>query len=145
MFLGTYYHSLESHRRITLPKVFRDQATEWVISRGFDGGLLLQPQAQFETELHRITNRSLTDKDTRDITRLLANEAVMVNPDSAGRIQLPEYLTTFANLHDICVIIGSLNYVEIWDRDLYHEYIQNLEPQSEQIAERLAHDQSIKS
>jgi DNA-binding transcriptional regulator/RsmH inhibitor MraZ len=36
------------------------------------------------------------------------------------------------------VVVGSVNYVEIWDRDRYHQYLEQLEPQAEAIAESLA-------
>lgn len=141
MFLGTYYHALEANRRVTLPKAFRKETERWVVTRGFDGGLLLMPEEGFLTQLEQLKNGSLTRKDNRDLTRLLTNEAAPVVPDSLGRIQLPEYLTKFAKLHEMCVVVGSLNFVEVWDRDLYHEYIAKLEPQAEAIAERL-HDEN---
>ncbi len=137
MFLGTYYHALEANRRITLPKAFRAQTTEWVVTRGFDGGLLLLPEAGFLTQIALLENGSLTRKDNRDLTRLLTNEAARVTPDSLGRIQLPEYLTKFAKLDAAVVLVGSLNYIEVWDRDTYHQYIDKLEPQAEAIAERM--------
>lgn len=140
MFLGTYYHSLESNRRVTLPKAFRNQSKTWIVSRGFDGGLLLFEEENFLKELAAINNGSLTHKDNRDLTRLLTNEATRVTPDQLGRIQLPEYLTSFAHLTKAVVVVGSLKYIEIWDRDTYHRYITRLEPEAENIAERIEDD-----
>lgn len=141
MFLGTYYHSLESNRRVTLPKAFRDRSEEWIVSRGFDGGLFLFEPSGFQTELEVLNKSSLTRKDNRDLTRLLTNEATAVTPDQLGRIQLPEYLTEFAGLQKAVVLVGSMKYIEIWDRDRYHDYISHLEPEAEAIAERLDHAQ----
>ena len=137
MFLGKYYHVLEANKRIALPKAFREQTKNWVVTRGLDGGLFLFDTATFAQELQRLQERTLTHKQHRDFARLMANEASELKPDKNGRIQLPEYLTTFAHMTKDIVLVGSVQYVEIWDRDRYHAYIGELEPQAEAIAEAL--------
>ncbi len=136
MLVGTYYHTLEDNGRISLPKTFRSKQTDWVVTRGLDGCLFLLEVEKFTQELEQITKRSFTNKDTRDLTRLFANEAQEVTPDKTGRVQLPEYLITFAGLTKNVVIVGSVSRIEIWDRDHYHTYISELEPQAEALAER---------
>lgn len=136
MLVGTYYHTLEDNGRISLPRSFRSKQTDWVVTRGLDGCLFLLSADKFTAELEQITKRSFTNKDTRDLTRLFANEAQEVTPDKTGRVQLPEYLITFAGLTKNVVIVGSVSRIEIWDRDRYHAYISELEPQAEALAER---------
>jgi MraZ protein len=145
MFLGKYYHTLEANRRISLPKAFRQQAKQWVVSRGLDGGLFLFPQNTFAKELQSLAERTLTDKDHRDFARLMANEAAEVSPDKSGRVQLPEYLTDFAKLTKDIVVVGSVQYIEIWNRDRYHQYLDKLEPKAEAIAQRLHSEQAQKA
>lgn len=142
MLLGTHYHTLEDNGRVSLPKTFRAQSSEWIVTRGLDGCLFLLPPEQFAQELKSITTRSFTNKDTRDLTRLFANEAQEVTPDKAGRVQLPEYLIEFAALTKNVVIVGSVTRIEVWDRDRYHSYLKDLEPQAEALAERFTHDTS---
>lgn len=137
MLIGTFYHTLESHGRISLPKSFRNDYTEWIITRGLDGGLFIFPAQQFKVELEQLNNRSFTTKRNRDFVRLMANEAIQVSPDNNGRVQLPEYLIQFAHLKKHIVIVGSLSRAEIWDRDTYHEYMKSTESQAEEIAESL--------
>lgn len=136
MLLGTYYHTLEATRRLSLPKQFRNSTETWIVTRGLDGCLFLIPQERFTEELQEIAQRSFTNKDTRDLTRLFANAAAEVSPDAHGRVQLPEYLTQFAALEKHVVLVGSLTRVELWDRDKYHNYMTALEPQAEALAER---------
>jgi MraZ protein len=138
MFLGKYYHTLEANKRVSLPKAFREQTQDWVVTRGLDGGLFLFDTTTFAGELQQLQERTLTQKNLRDFARLMANDASEVTPDKHGRIQLPEYLTTFAHLTKDIVMVGSMNYVEIWDRDRYHQYVETLEPQAEKIAESLS-------
>lgn len=143
MFLGKYYHVLEANGRISLPKAFRDQTKSWVVTRGLDGGLFLFDTATFATELRGLQERTLTHKQHRDFARLMANEASEVTPDKNGRIQLPEYLTIFARMTKDLVVVGSLKYVEIWDRERYHTYVAQLEPQAEAIAESLTTNKEL--
>jgi MraZ protein len=138
MLLGRYYHTLEQKGRVSLPKTFRDFAQNWVITRGLDGGLFLIPLESFQKELEVLEARSFTKKAHRDFIRLMTNDALEVTPDAQGRVQLPEYLITFARLTRDLVVVGSHTRVEIWDRTAYHDYIDALEPTAAQVAESLS-------
>ncbi len=135
MFIGKYYHHLEKNQRISLPKKFREYARSWVVTRGLDGCLFLFKPETFQTNIESIANRSLTKKANRDLVRLMTNEATELTSDANGRVHLPEYLIEFAQLTKDVVIVGSLNRIEIWDQDRYHQYVAQLETQAEAIAE----------
>ena len=138
MFIGRYYYKLEEKQRLSLPKEFRLKAKRWVVTRGLDGGLFLMKQTDFEKNLKTFAQRTLTKKDNRDFVRLMAHDAKAVTPDKLGRVKLPAYLTELAGLKKEVVIVGSYDYIEIWDKDKYHTYLEKLEKQAEQIAERLS-------
>ena len=89
MFIGKYYHTVEKKGRVSLPKKFREETEEWVITRGLDGSLFLFTEEKFEQEVAQLADRSFTKKTVRDFTRLLTNEASQVSPDQNGRILLP--------------------------------------------------------
>ena len=137
MFIGKYYHTLEEKGRISLPKEFRQESNSWVVTRGLDGGLFLFKEGAFQEELKKLMSRTFTKKKHRDFVRLMTNEAKIVTPDKNGRVQLPEYLISFAQLQTAVVLVGSLEKIEIWDRDTYHNYIDSIESQAEEIAETL--------
>lgn len=137
MFIGKYYHALEENNRISLPKKFRDIETDWVVTRGLDGGLFLFRAANFNQELKKLSQRTFTKKAHRDFIRLMTNEAQEVSADSNGRVSLPEYLIKFAQLKKDLVIVGSYERIEIWDRNTYHQYLAQIESDAEKIAEGL--------
>ena len=137
MFIGRYYHTLEEKGRLSLPKEFRTQGKKWVVTRGLDGGLFLMRASDFKANLEKFANRTFTKKNNRDFVRLMAHDAREVVPDSLGRVKLPAYLTELAGLNKQVVVVGSYNYIEIWDQTKYHRYLDRLEKQAEQIAERL--------
>lgn len=142
MFIGRYYHTLEAHGRVSLPKTFREQAEHWIVTRGLDGGLFVFKQEDFALQLKELNERTLTMKSNRDFIRLMTNEAAEITADANGRVQLPEYLIEFAGLQKELVVVGSYGWLEIWDRDTYHSYLSQLESQAEAIAESLT--QSIR-
>lgn len=137
MFIGRYYHTLEGNGRLALPKSFRQKTKDWVVTRGLDGGLFLFPKGDFEKQIQELTERTFTHKRHRDFIRLMVNSAQEVAPDSLGRVLLPEYLIQLAQLAKQVVVVGSYSYLEIWDQERYHHYLDTLEPQAEAIAEQL--------
>jgi MraZ protein len=137
MYIGKYYHSLEEKGRLSLPKEFRQENNSWVVTRGLDGGLFLFKESDFQVQLQNLLSRTFTKKKNRDFIRLMTNEAKVVTPDKNGRVHLPEYLISFAKLKKNVVLVGSLEKIEIWDRDNYHNYVDSIESQAEEIAEQL--------
>lgn len=138
MYIGRYYHTIESKGRVSLPKKFRDQEQEkFIITRGFDGGLYIFPSITWATEVGSLTSRTFTKKDHRDVVRLMTNDAQEVEVDDLGRILIPEYLRDYAKLQKNIVFVGSLNKIEIWDVEQYHTYIETLEKNAESIVERV--------
>ena len=137
MFIGRYYYQLEEKGRVSLPKVFRETTDDWIVTRGLDGGLFVFPAEGFEQRLADLPAKSFTKKTNRDFVRLMVNDAKSVSPDNNGRILLPDYLIELAQLQKQVVIVGSLTYLEIWDQERYHAYLDQLGPQAETIAENL--------
>ena len=136
--IGRYYHALEQKGRLSIPKTFRDQLKpEAVLTTGLDGCCFLFPQGNWQQvalEAHRLP---LTQKAARDWVRYLSNNAASVSFDSQGRILIPEHLRQYGDLRKEVVVVGSLSRVEIWDRARYHQYLDTITNQAEQIAESL--------
>jgi len=137
MFIGKYYYKLQANGRISLPKGFRDESEDWVVTRGLDGCLFIFKADRFQEELGQLADRSFTKKAHRDLTRIMTNEAQEVKADNNGRVHLPKYLINFAELKQEIVIVGSYNRIEVWDQESYHQYVVQLEAQAEEIAEQV--------
>ncbi len=135
MFVGKYYHSLETKGRVLLPKPLRQNEKDWVVTRGLDGCLFVFTKHQFQSQLQPHANVSFTQKNNRDFLRLMVGEAVEVSIDNLGRINLPDHLITAGQLKKNLVVVGAINRIELWDLNLYHQYLAQLLPQAEQIAQ----------
>ncbi len=137
MFIGKFYYKLQQNNRISLPKEFRNQGNDWVVTRGLDGCLFIFQASRFQEELNQLSQFSFTKKAQRDLIRIMTNEAKQLTADNNGRVHLPEYLTDYAQLTQEIVIVGSFNRIEVWDQKKYHAYVEQLEDQAETIAEKI--------
>lgn len=138
MYIGMYYHKVESKNRFSLPVAFRGQiGSRLIITRGLDGCLFVFDLATWEKQIATSTNLSFTKKNNRDFVRLLTNTASEVEVDEQGRVLLPEHLKTAAKIEKEIVVVGSQDRLEVWDRDTYHQYLTDIESRAEQIAETI--------
>lgn len=139
MFIGTYYHTLEAKGRLAIPPSFRSKLKKGsVITRGLDGCLFVFPQEEWKELMNKLELSPLSNKQARGFVRLMTHAAAEIKFDSQGRTNIPQHLREYATLKKNVVVAGSLNRMEIWDRDRYHTYIEQIEKNSDQIAENLA-------
>lgn len=95
------------------------------------------PETFWQSLVNNLAHQPFTKKRARDFLRLLSNDAYPVEPDKLGRITIPESLAEQFGLQKEVVIVGSLQYLEVWDRDRYHTYLDSIANQAEDIAESL--------
>ncbi|PWU23954.1 division/cell wall cluster transcriptional repressor MraZ [Candidatus Cerribacteria bacterium 'Amazon FNV 2010 28 9'] len=138
MYIGTYYHTLETKNRVSLPVSFRTQFTSGILTKGLDGCLFLFDKSEWEKKLTQFASLEFTKKAHRDFVRLMTNEAVEVEVDRQGRILIPEHLKDGAHLQKELVITGSMDRIEIWERVAYHAYIEVTESNAEAISESIS-------
>ena len=139
MFIGRYQHHLEEKGRLSIPKKFRSQLIDGaILSKGLDGCLFLYPQAAWAALIAKVSSLPLTQADARGFTRSLAHSAEEVEIDRLGRILIPEFLRTEANLTGDCIVAGAVDRVEIWDSKKYAQYANSINNHLEDIAEKLS-------
>ncbi len=135
MFVGTYYNKLEAKGRLTLPKAFRQDTKDWVLTPGLDGCLFIFKASEFALEVQKLSKLSYYKADHRALIRHLANGANEQETDLAGRLLLPASLKEYAGISKEMVVVGSLSRIEVWDRERYHQLLDKLKTQAEKAAE----------
>ena len=145
MFYGEYSHSIDNKGRLILPSRLRDIAKgnfveKFYVTRGLDKCLFMFSEEEWKSVEQKFRGMPFTKQDARKFNRLYFSGAVEIIPDKQGRILLPIYLKDFAQIKRDVVIIGVSNRIEIWAKDLWHEfYASNLES-FEETAEKLMED-----
>jgi len=126
LFLGTYTPKLDDKGRLTLPAKFRDAlAGGLMVAKSRDRSLAVYPRAEFEQRARTAVEGAKanpTDPERRAELRVFAAGADEQHPDAQGRITLSSDHRRYAGLSKECVVIGSVDYLEIWDAQAWNDY-----------------------
>ena len=138
MYIGRYYYRLESKGRVSLPVKFREKLQAGsVITRGLDGCLAIFDAESWSKKIQDIENLSQTKKANRDYIRFVTNDAMELEIDGQGRIRIEEDLQIQAHLSKEVVFVGTLDHVEIWDKDRYATYFETVNGSIEESVEKI--------
>ncbi len=115
MFLGHHTLTTDNAGKMALPKGYLPfLAAGLVLTAGFDGSLLIFPEADWRALAERVIGTALTNGRARTLRRHLFANAVRLTPDKYGRIPLPHHLRQTADINGELVLVGLYNYLEIW-------------------------------
>ena len=123
MFIGTFYHNLDSKNRVTVPRKILEKAkagkrsTKFYISMGMEECLFIFTEERWVELTHTWKDLSLGALDARNFQRLFFSDAHEVEVDGSGRILIPDVLKTAINLKREVVFLGAGSRVELWDAE----------------------------
>ena len=138
MLIGEYIHILDEKKRVSLPVKFRKEVGKKIIvTAGLDNCLWIFTEAQWKKISEKLSGFSMLQSDNRSFNRYMFGSATEIEVDALGRILLPEFLTSRANLKNKVAVIGVQDRVEIWNEDLWKENKNVVEKRVDQLAEKL--------
>ena len=138
MFIGEYKHNLDEKGRLAIPTKFRlDLSKGAVVTRGLDTSLFLFPKEEWDKLAEKLASLPLGQSNSRAFARLMLAGAMDLELDKQGRVVLPEYLRTYAELKKSVVIAGLFNRLELWDETSWNIYKKKMEEDAESVAEQL--------
>ena len=143
MFIGEYNHNLDDKNRLMIPSKFREQLTNtFILTRGLDGCLVIYSIESWNNVTSQLNTLPFTKKDARNFLRFIASNAIDLQFDKQGRIVIPNNLKTYASLVKECVIIGTLDKIEIWSKVNWDKFNLENKDKFELIAENLFNGES---
>lgn len=138
MLIGEYKHTIDDKNRISLPSKFRKEiGKKVVLTRGLDNCLFLYPTREWEKVSQKLSELPMGQADTRGFNRFMFAGAAELDVDSLGRILIPDFLKSFAQLSIKAVFAGVGSRVELWNEESWEEYKRKIEKQGDQLAEKL--------
>lgn len=138
MFIGEYRHNIDSKGRLAVPAKFRKMLEEGaVVTKGLDNCLFLYSQEEWKKMAKKFSELPISQAKARAFARHMLAGAMEVKFDSQGRVNIPDYLVTFANLQKKTIIAGVFDRLEIWNEDEWQKYKAGTEAESSEIAEAL--------
>lgn len=128
MFFGTFTPKLDDKGRLTLPAKFRDQLGDGlVVVNGQDHSLAVHTRAEFQVRAAKAAAASRSNPRARAYVRNLAASADEQELDKQGRVTLSATHRDYADLDKDCVVIGSVDFIEIWDAAAWQRYLDEHE------------------
>jgi MraZ protein len=125
--LGQHILPINNQGQLTLPSIVCTALQNHAyLTQGFDRNLLLMTTESFERFYSYIKNTSLSDPLARLLVRLFLGNAVEINIDGSGQIQLPPNLREYAGTDKNVVMIGQGDYFEVWAPSSWDEQTNSL-------------------
>src|SRR6185436_13848824 len=138
MLIGQYEHTIDNKKRLALPVKFRGElGTKVIITKGIESCLVIYTEKEWEIFSQKLANLPISQMEARSFTRNILAGAMEVTLDKLGRILVPDYLKTYADLKKNVVICGLSNRLEIWDVTKWDNYRKDAEKGVEEIVSKL--------
>lgn len=116
---GEFKHIIDAKKRLALPAKIRENMTETMVLVGsiFSPCIALYPMDEWEKFEERLDHLSFTDG--MEARRKIYSKLTEVTCDVHGRILIPQNLCEYAHLNRDVMVVGTGNFAEIWDIDLW--------------------------
>jgi MraZ protein len=118
LFLGKFRPVLDPKHRITIPKGWRDGATErfFLMPSVDQMHIDVLPPAEFQKTYEAlISDGGISKTDRRSFQRVVFSEVQPCETDGQGRIVVPEEFCRIADLQGELLLLGAFSAFEIWN------------------------------
>ena len=127
--VGTYECKADAKGRIMVPVAIKKQlaatASEgFVLKRAvFNTCLELYPMKEWENLMNRVNSLNRFNKKNNDFIRRFTAGVKTIEMDVSGRLLIPKDLVKYAKIQKEVVLSSTVNILEIWDKSLYENAI----------------------
>ena len=141
--VGTYECKVDAKGRLLLPAPLKKQLTAsildgFVLKRSvFQPCLELYPMSEWNLMMNKINKLNKFVKKNNDFIRRFTAGVKVVEIDALGRLLIPKDLVAFSSISKDLVLSSAVNIVEIWDKNLYENFISNDEIDFADLAEEV--------
>jgi MraZ protein len=130
IFRGTFEHALDAKHRLTVPSRFRASlsgglvvAASQEVSKGSPRSVSIWTPDGYEAfTAQTLSGLNPSSPKARELKRFFFNSSFDSELDSANRVMIPSPLMRYANLEKDVIVTGSGECVEVWNRDAYDGY-----------------------
>lgn len=139
--MGEYSHTIDAKGRVILPADFRAElGVSFIITKGLDRCLFLYAQAEWEALAAKLRQLPLVRAEARALARFFFSSARSLECDKQGRFLVPANLRSYAGiaLKQTVVLTGTDSRIEVWSKEQWRSYNDEVEPDVAAIAATLA-------
>jgi len=145
LFSSEYDCKLDAKGRLVLPAKIKAQLPEsgnreLMLRRGFEPCLVLYPILEYKKIYNKIAGLNEFNEEFRMLQRNFFRGNAPVELDSMGRFLIPKPMIKYAQLEKEVTVVGMGNRVEIWNPQLYEEYLIQDPNEFSKLAEKYLDD-----
>ena len=138
MLMGEYMHTIDAKGRVILPANFRSELGEsFIITKGLDSCLFIYTMTEWENLSTKLKQLPLAKAEARAFVRFFFSGARQLECDKQGRFLVPAALRAHAKLQKDVVLRGISSRIELWSREEWNRYNEEINPSVSSIAENL--------
>ncbi len=139
MFKGQFTYSIDSKGRVSIPAKLRKQVSPeandtFVMTQGTATCIDVYPHDQWQKFESKLESLNPFKPNEAKFIRLILQFATEDTLDSQSRILIPQNLLQYAKIEKEVLILGALKKIELWNPDVYAEYLKQTPETYEQIA-----------
>lgn len=140
--IGTYECKVDAKGRLMIPaplkKQFASLEDGFVLKRSvFQPCLELFPMSEWNKMMAKINKLNRFVKKNNDFIRRFTAGVKVVEIDATGRLLIPKDLIVFGQIDKEIVLSSAINIIEIWDKTLYENAIENATGDFADLAEEV--------
>lgn len=123
LFTGQYEHTIDAKHRLAIPAEIRSRwspdvhGSAWYAAPAPGRKIRLYTESGFKARAGEFSLGLTPDQDEADLAATLFGETARLEPDSAGRVRLPEAMLEITGISSQVVVIGVGEWIEIRDRE----------------------------
>lgn len=125
VFVGTYRHTLDSKKRVTIPSDWRELVGVperlFVLPGIKEHCLCAYPAREMTHRLEKFRKLSIADKKGRQLARTLGSRSDWAPWDNQGRMRIKDDLLNYAGIERRVVLVGSMDHVELWSPERWDD------------------------
>lgn len=103
----------------------------------FQPCLELFPMSEWNKMMLKINKLNRFVKKNNDFIRRFTAGVKMIDIDATGRLLIPKDLVVFAKIDKEIVLNSAINIIEIWDKDLYENAVDDATDDFADLAEEV--------
>ena len=144
-FTSEYECKLDAKGRLVLPAKIKANlpevsSHELVLRKGFEPNLIVYPMLEYKKIHSKISSLSEFNAEQRRLKRNFFRSIATVELDGAGRFLIPKNMLAHASLEKEAIVVGVGSTIEIWNPDVYDEYLIKDSEEYSELAQKFLDD-----
>ena len=139
MFRGQFSYSVDAKGRVSIPAKLRKHVSveakdTFVMTQGTSLCIDVYPLDQWQQFEQKLLDLNPFKPNEAKFIRMILQHATEDTLDSQSRILVPQGLLQYAKIEKDVLILGTLKKIELWNPEVYLDYLKQTSETYEQIA-----------